>query len=311
MNYSTHILASLTLLGSLAVAEAAQFAACKFKDDKKAAISITLDGAMRKQYDIALPLLDKYNFKATFYIPVNSIPNSPDDGVKAKNAPGWEDLKDISAKGHELGNASMNYSPVNNQPETKLSGIINDPIAIIKEKTGVDVETFGPPAGGCNDKVRKIIMEKHLGVSPWRIGFGNDKNAVKTAADICESRLARRDDVAILLAQNVTAAEIETLLKTLKSVESQIWIDTYANVCKYVILRDQGKLNVKAENGNVITVELISPRKETDKTELTVRYDAPETITVSQNGKPIKTASSEEGTIFNVVPGEFTVTVNK
>ncbi len=310
MNCSTRILAALTLLGTIVVAQAASpLEPCRFKDDKKAAISLTFDGASRKQYDFALPLLEKYNFKGTFYIPVNAIPNSPDDGVKAQNSPGWEDLKNIAAKGHELGNASMNYYPVNQQPEAKLPELINAPIAIIKEKTGVEVETFGLPAGGGTDAIRKMILEKHLGVSLWRIGFGSVKDSAK-AEDIFESRFARRDDVALLINCN-DASEFETFLKKLKSYEDQIWVDTYASVCKYIILRDQGNLSIKSENAGMITAELKSPRKETGKTELTIRYNSPAAINVIQNGKPVKVVNENGSSRFNILPGEFTINVSK
>jgi len=48
----------------------------KWQGDKKASISITYDDGSINQFRVALPLMDKRGFKATFYINTGSIPGS-------------------------------------------------------------------------------------------------------------------------------------------------------------------------------------------------------------------------------------------
>ena len=56
---------------------------CQFKDDKDAALSLTFDDGTRDHLLYALPRLERYGFKGTFYITIRRIaertnePSSP------------------------------------------------------------------------------------------------------------------------------------------------------------------------------------------------------------------------------------------
>jgi peptidoglycan/xylan/chitin deacetylase (PgdA/CDA1 family) len=63
----------------------------------KAAVSLAYDDALGSQLDIAIPALDKYGFKGSFYVPV-------DRSMLTERLAEWQ----AAAKGgHELGNHSM------------------------------------------------------------------------------------------------------------------------------------------------------------------------------------------------------------
>lgn len=66
-------------------------------DNNKIAISLSYDDALASQLDNAVPALNKYNFKASFYI----VPNSAN--VQSRMAE-WQAL---ASEGHELGNHSL------------------------------------------------------------------------------------------------------------------------------------------------------------------------------------------------------------
>ncbi|MFU2511624.1 polysaccharide deacetylase family protein [Pseudoalteromonas sp. ASV78] len=65
--------------------------------DNKIAISLSYDDALASQLDNAVPALNKYNFKASFYI----VPNSAN--VQSRMGE-WQAL---ASEGHELGNHSL------------------------------------------------------------------------------------------------------------------------------------------------------------------------------------------------------------
>lgn len=67
----------------------------KWSEGKKMAISLTFDDARYSQIDKGIPLLDKFNVKATFYI-------SPDRMIKR-----IEKWKDAVKNGHDIGNHSV------------------------------------------------------------------------------------------------------------------------------------------------------------------------------------------------------------
>jgi len=65
---------------------------------RKAAISLTFDDGLLSQLNIAIPLLDKFGFKATFYI-------NPSGDYKSLLKP-W---KDVADSGHEIGNHTLTH----------------------------------------------------------------------------------------------------------------------------------------------------------------------------------------------------------
>ena len=71
-----------------------------WKGDKKAAVSLTFDDGMPSHIDTAVPLLEKYGLRGTFYITANG----KDDGRKAlaRFRPAFE-------AGHEIGNHSIHH----------------------------------------------------------------------------------------------------------------------------------------------------------------------------------------------------------
>jgi len=69
-------------------------------EGRKFAVSLSYDDAINSQLDNAIPQLDKYSIKASFYV----LPNSP--VMKAR----MDEWKAAAAGGHELGNHSV-YHP--------------------------------------------------------------------------------------------------------------------------------------------------------------------------------------------------------
>ena len=72
----------------------------RWNGDTKAAVSLTFDDGMPSHIDTAVPLLQKYGLRGTFYITANG----EDDGRKAlaRFRPAFE-------AGHEIGNHSMHH----------------------------------------------------------------------------------------------------------------------------------------------------------------------------------------------------------
>src|SRR5882672_10695914 len=69
-------------------------------ENKKAAASLTFDDAVNGQFTVALPLLNQYGFKATFFVTIRIIPEQLGD---------WHLIKEASAAGHEIANHTLNH----------------------------------------------------------------------------------------------------------------------------------------------------------------------------------------------------------
>lgn len=89
------LLLPLGLLFSLSTIAAEGF----WPNGAKAAVSLAYDDALNSHLDNAIPHLDKYNFKASFYLTMASP-------VVSARLNEW---RDIASNGHELGNHTLNH----------------------------------------------------------------------------------------------------------------------------------------------------------------------------------------------------------
>ena len=110
------------------------------------ALSLTFDDARLTQIDKGMPLLDKYNVKATFYV-------SHDNMIQRLD--GW---KAAVRNGHDIGNHSLlhpctvNYGwPPEAQLETytlqRMRTELDSATAVIKSLLGIQTVSFAYPCG--------------------------------------------------------------------------------------------------------------------------------------------------------------------
>jgi peptidoglycan-N-acetylglucosamine deacetylase len=118
----------------------------KWPEGKKMALSFTFDDARLTQIDKGIPLLDKYNVKATFYL-------SPDN--LRQRLEGW---KKAVKKGHDIGNHSLlhpctiNYgwpqeAALENYTLPRMKTELDSASTIIKNLLGVQPVSFAYPCG--------------------------------------------------------------------------------------------------------------------------------------------------------------------
>lgn len=90
-----------------------------------------------------LDILNKYDAKATFYMLGSRVEYYPDIAKKVQEA------------GHELGNHSWTHPDLTKASDEKILSEIDRTSQIIEEVTGVKPDTFRPPYGAFNDKVKQ------------------------------------------------------------------------------------------------------------------------------------------------------------
>lgn len=119
----------------------------------KAAI-ITFDDGMLSQYTYAKTILDKYIFKATFYIICNS--------VDKENRMNWNNIQILEEEGHEIGSHSMNHKRLSKLSEEEMKYEIIQSKRCLQEN-GVNVTSFSFPYndGDNNKNILKIIADNY------------------------------------------------------------------------------------------------------------------------------------------------------
>jgi len=238
----------------------------KFKDDRMAAVSMTLDDGLRNQDEFAVPLLNKYGIKATFYVIPGLTPETNDEAAKKK--PGdhggmsWLRLKELAAQGHEIANHTWTHIPLTkikdgqriDMEPAKLDAQIGQAYEAIKERIGVAPFTFATPGNGISDVVRAAGHKYHPVIREHCERFGawppTSKDFTAAQANAMVDRYIRKGDALVWMMHAVTEGYnaftgpevLEDHLKYLRSKEDVLWIDTFARVSRYAMERDAAKL---------------------------------------------------------------------
>ncbi len=133
-------------------------------------ISLSFDDGWKNQYTRAVPVLEKFNFKGTFYV-ITQMPEFMfHEGEGRMNVNEWKELKQ---KGHEIGAHSQTHPHL----QFCLPGKIKREVLGSKKdlaEIGIDAKTFCYPYGRRNFFVDKIVSNS--GFSAARLGKGDYNN---------------------------------------------------------------------------------------------------------------------------------------
>ena len=103
MNYKKISIAALIAMGSSMVfAQDAEIAT--WAGFRKAAVSFTFDDGPQSDVDVALPMFEKYGYKATFNIVTNWANGGGNNGML-----NWSGVQKLSAAGHEIASHSDSH----------------------------------------------------------------------------------------------------------------------------------------------------------------------------------------------------------
>lgn len=250
--------------GSAQSAGAIQIA--KFKGDRTAAVSMTLDDGLRNQDEFAVPLLNKYGIKATFYVIPGLTPETNDEAAKKK--PGdhggmsWLRLKELAAQGHEIANHTWTHLPLTkikdgqrvDMEPTLLDAQIGKAYEAIKGHIGVAPFTFATPGNATSDGVRAAGHKYHPVLRERCERFGawppTSKDFTAAQANAMVDRYLKKGDALVWMMHAVTEGYnafsgpdvLEDHLMYLRSKDDVLWIDTFAHVSRYTLERDAAKL---------------------------------------------------------------------
>lgn len=220
---------------------------------QKIAISLSYDDSLNSQLDNAIPALNKYNFKASFYV----LPNS---SVMNERLEEW---KIIAKDGHELGNHSI-YHPcraslpnrewvlphhdLDNYSVTQMIEEVTTANTFLKAIDGHTERTFTPPcddslAGG-KDYINKV-REHFIAIkgAEFKPGFSVLLAPVATTGkELVEYIKTVPTGISLINIVfhgiggdylSVSSEAHMELLKFLSDNEKTFYVDTYINIAKH------------------------------------------------------------------------------
>ena len=128
-------------------------------------ISVTFDASWGGDKTLKiLDLLDQYNAKATFFLV----------GIWVDKYP--ELVKEIAARGHEIGNHSASHAHFTQISESQIRQELKDCSDKIEALTGTRPTLFRPPYGDYNSKVITVVRDAGYEAVQWSVDSLDWKN---------------------------------------------------------------------------------------------------------------------------------------
>lgn len=152
--------------------------------DKKYVV-LTFDDGWNTQYTNAKPILDKYGFKATFYIICEDV--DKEDHVT------WDQIIRLQEEGHDIGAHTMTHRALTEMPPEEMEFEIAESKQCLLENGITSVESFAYPRNdGSDDKNVVETVAKHYEIARTATdplmylrcdGFGGGQTDCETFAE--------------------------------------------------------------------------------------------------------------------------------
>ena len=124
-------------------------------------VIINFDDGFKTQFSHAKPILDKYGFKATFYIVCNYVDNK-------KGYMTWEEIETLKKEGHDIGSHTMNHIHLSNLSKKDIEYEVGQSKKCLDDH-GIEATSFAFPFNDVsNDKTIFKIVSKYYQLA--RIG---------------------------------------------------------------------------------------------------------------------------------------------
>jgi peptidoglycan/xylan/chitin deacetylase (PgdA/CDA1 family) len=121
----------------------------KYSGGEKFAI-ITFDDGEKGQIEYAKPILDKYDFPATFFIVCNYVPEGK--GEEDDTHMSWSDILLLQSSGYEIGSHTMNHDNLDELSEQQVEHEVVDSKKCLENNNIDNVRAFSYPFNGGYEK---------------------------------------------------------------------------------------------------------------------------------------------------------------
>ncbi|MBF0491022.1 MAG: polysaccharide deacetylase family protein [Candidatus Omnitrophica bacterium] len=276
-----------------------------FFENKKMAISFMFDDGENSVYDKALPVMDKYGFRATIPVVAGRVVNDDNDLYWGS----WHEWKDAAKRGFEIANHSMYHRDIRDLHGEELDLATDGAKALIEKTTGSSVSTYVFPYDRYEAESVKAALHSHqfirtneflsaLYKKAFVIVYGGPRISVDTANRLVDIGIKRRlwivaECHGILVKgrpsfKSMTEEFLNAHLGYIHSKLDDVWIDTFATIAKYQSLRGQTKVEVKNLKGRSADFILHNPSVPKGASRLTV-------VLKTESADSVKSATTAGG----------------
>jgi len=261
----------------------------KFKDGKRAAISLTFDDGLAEHYTIVAPELEKRGMRGTFGVCGSNI-NADDEHIVKSDRMTWAQLRDMTQRGHEISNHGWAHRNHGRTPIDEVRQDIERNDSAIEHNVGIRPMTFFYP-NNTKTKEGVVVAERgRIGTRLFQRSVGSKwtetqlEKWVDGGIDTCGWMVTMTHGITYGYDAFKDASRLTTFLDYLRSRSKDLWIARLQDALAYEKERKDIKLNVNTE-GYLLTVV---PTMTLDKN----LFQQPLTLVVT--GRRIKKATAQQ-----------------
>lgn len=118
-------------------------------------VAITFDDGYHSNFSSAVPILEKFNFPATFFITTGYIGSSP-------LFMSWKQVKELSERGYEVGSHTVTHRNLAAMEKREVWREVVGSKRILEKKLGKEISLFAYPFGKekhITEEVRDIVKQ--------------------------------------------------------------------------------------------------------------------------------------------------------
>ncbi|MCQ2203402.1 MAG: polysaccharide deacetylase family protein [Bacteroidales bacterium] len=232
-----------------------------------AAISYTFDDNLPNQFTIAVPMLEKYNFRGTFYPIINNV----DD---------WQILQNMAANGHEIGSHTMSHPALGslspdsleyelsescsfinqNIPDSKCLSIAY-PYCNMPDTTAVYRNYIA--ARICDNRIEGTTPRSFCAISSFGLGCESSQyHSIDSVIGIFDRTKVAGGWSSLLIHEigegngysPISVADLDSTMSYLDNNKSSFWVAPFIDVVKYISERGISKISLIDQTDDSITL---------------------------------------------------------
>lgn len=287
----------------------------KYKNDKICAISYTFDDGLKDQYTILFPILEKYGFKATFWIWGLCIDNKSADLGKPRMS--WKEIKELAKEGHEISNHSWSHKNMRKitLEEAKVEIEKND--SAIFANTGIMPRTFCYPNNVKPSSVVKLASKGRVGTRLTQTRVGGKITAEQLEQWVNSLLTSGEWEVTMThgIKRGYDAFKKPDVLwnhfEKVKALEEKIWVGTFREIAAYTNEQKHVRLDIRQQKkGYTITPQLdLDKEIFTEPLTMVIKQKEIRKISVRQGKKKLSVRQNGDKFIFDFDPHGKTIRI--
>jgi len=258
----------------------------RFKGDRQAAVSLTFDDALPSHIESAIPSLDRYGLKGTFFLLLSNI--------RQESTSNWDAWRGAVSNGHEAGSHTFTHPMLTQVRDPALLDYeIAGSAKEIEAHLGVRPTSFAYPSSDVNHSVRQAVRLVYaFDRSDCRV-WGGAGFQVEDGIKHVEQAVRRKEWFYCMLhgvGENtwgpIDPEIFDGLMAYLSRQSGTVWTDTYSRIAAYIAKRNAVKVTFREVKPDAFDFRLRLP----DDPHIAMIPKWPLTVKVALDGRDPKLA---------------------